>query len=410
MAIIENIKVSKLEELDAKLVKLAKRAAKVGAPVPAYQVTAIRNCPRKVDSEGAWVPENIWYEQEVDVRVIGDACSIEGHALIAVIDTSSFDENVIKTVPGAELPAELRETKPVCDHCGLDRKRKDIVVLRTPEGKHIRLGRACVGLYLPGGDPRYAIESAKWIEELSVGSEESDREGRDGQPELSPELLLIHAAAIVRHRGFVSKGAAREAELNDGRKIHSTAELVCDRLFRDDDQFYKVFRPEILAEDYAAAKEIVAWAQSIDDTFGLNEYGRNLRIVVGAETIEPQYFGLAISAIGALRRWLSRDEARKAKAAKPASQFVGAPKKRQDFVVTCEKVIAIEGFYGLTGLHLLSDEHGNRIKWFASASAEWLEEGAVAKIKATVKSHEVYQGEKETVVQRAKVLEIKEAA
>ena len=75
MAIIESIKVSKLEELDAKLEKLAKRAAKVGAPVPAYQVTAIRNRPRKVDPEGDWAPENIWYEQEVDVRVARPAPS-----------------------------------------------------------------------------------------------------------------------------------------------------------------------------------------------------------------------------------------------------------------------------------------------------------------------------------------------
>lgn len=399
MDIIENIPTSKLEELDAKLVKLAKRAAKCGAEVPAYQVTAIRYLEVK-DSESL--------REVADLRVIGSACSIEGYDLVGVIDTSSFSENLVKVVPGAEFPEELRRSKAICDHCGKYRRRKDIVVLRSEEGEHIRLGRTCVGLYLPGGDPKWAIESAKWISEVAE-AEGSEPSGRGDISENTVRVLEI-AAAIIREVGFVSKSAAYE-----NNRLVATSGLVGEYLYGIDRKGYEVFRPEILEADKALAADVAEWAAAIDDTFGLGDYGNSLRVVAGSPVAYPKYFGILVSAIKAYDRWVKDEDfqARKAaeKAAKPVSNYVGEVGKRQDFVLTCEKVISIDGFYGLTGLHIFADADGNQIKWFASESANWVEEGQQVKAKATVKSHDEYEGDAQTIIQRVKVLDIlKEAA
>ena len=392
MSIISNIPTSALERLDAKFVRLTKRAAKCGAVAPAYQVTAIRYLAER-DAQGEKTGR---FVEVVDVRVHGAATQIDGYDLVGVIDTSSFaGQNLVKVYGDVEFPQHLRDSKPVCDHCGLDRKRNDIVVLRSPEGQYVRLGRSCVGLYVPGGDPETAILCAKYYDELrEAASEPTERVDLEFR---SLDVLAI-AAAVVAEFGFVSKAAASD----DFRK-HSTCSAVEAHYSRDPKA-----RVETSAADYEKAKAVIAWAKGLDlFESGLGNYGESLRVVCSSELAPVKYWGILVSAIAAHDRFLADEvRAEREAVAKAASEWVGEVKKRQDFVVECERIIRIDGYYGVTGLHILRDESGNAIKWFASEGAAWLEEGDKAVLKATVKAHEEYEGEQQTVVTRAKVVEI----
>lgn len=395
MTIISNVPTATLIAIDAKFAKLTKRAEKCGAEAPAYKVTAIRYIKEK-DHLGDPTGRVI---EVCDLRPYGAATQIDGYDFIGVIDTSSFSENLVKAAPGVDFPPHLRDSKPVCDHCGLNRNRNDIVVLRSPEGDYIRLGRSCANLYFPNGDPESAILAAAFYAELVKASEE--RESYKSAEYLTIDILGV-AAAAVRQFGFVSKAAAAE---DFGKE--STCSVVEGHYSRDPKG-----RVETSAADFDKAKTVIAWAGGINADYGLGDYGESLRVVCSSEIAPIKYWGILVSAITAYDRWVAK-EARKSReaATKAASEWVGDIKKRQDFNVTCERVISIEGHYGVTGLHILRDEAGNTIKWFASESTKWLEEGNTATIKATVKAHEEYEGEKQTIVSRAKIIEtLSEAA
>jgi len=94
-----------------------------------------------------------------------------------------------------------------------------------------------------------------------------------------------------------------------------------------------------------------------------------------------------------------RDEAG---AAEP-SEWIGSEGERLDLTVTVEKILAFENGYGGTYLHIMRDEEGNRLVWFASAtskSGNQMEEGETWAVRGTVKTHDRYQGERQTRLTR----------
>jgi hypothetical protein len=72
--------------------------------------------------------------------------------------------------------------------------------------------------------------------------------------------------------------------------------------------------------------------------------------------------------------------------------------------VLCTLVRPIDSRYGVTYLHRFVTAEGNSLTWFASSTQ--LKEGAHYNLKGTVKAHEVYRGEKQTLLTRCKVEEL----
>lgn len=125
------------------------------------------------------------------------------------------------------------------------------------------------------------------------------------------------------------------------------------------------------------------------------------------------------------RGWAAEKEARrKAAEMRANSQHVGRPKQRLDMVVTYEGSSDFErasySGYGMETvyIHRFRDEDGNAIIWWTgNAFGDYVEDdqgysnwqkynvGDKFRIKATVKKHGEYKGEKNTVVTRVKVVE-----
>jgi hypothetical protein len=90
------------------------------------------------------------------------------------------------------------------------------------------------------------------------------------------------------------------------------------------------------------------------------------------------------------------------------SKSVGDVKERRLFRLTCERVIEYErpkfSYYdsGIGYIYLCRDDAGNRIVY--KGSGEFLAQGDRAVVKATVKSHEVYKGEQQTIISRPAIV------
>jgi len=93
---------------------------------------------------------------------------------------------------------------------------------------------------------------------------------------------------------------------------------------------------------------------------------------------------------------------------KAASNFIGAVGDRLDFQGTARLVWRGENQWGTTYIYLIKTQDGNTIKYMG----KWLGQGESFSIrfKATVKKHEEYNGEKQTVVNRPMKIQVGEDA
>lgn len=82
------------------------------------------------------------------------------------------------------------------------------------------------------------------------------------------------------------------------------------------------------------------------------------------------------------------------------SEHVGEVGDRLEFEVEIEGTRQLEGQFGVTTLVRMRDSEGNALVWFASGWKDY-EKGARYHVKATVKKHDEFNSQKQTVVSRA---------
>lgn len=91
-------------------------------------------------------------------------------------------------------------------------------------------------------------------------------------------------------------------------------------------------------------------------------------------------------------------------AKKAASKHVGEVGKRSEMILTLHAIRYLDGIYGTVDLHIMEDQDGNAVRWFANTNSG-MEKGRTYKVMATVKKHDEYDGCKQTMVNRVKVIE-----
>jgi hypothetical protein len=106
---------------------------------------------------------------------------------------------------------------------------------------------------------------------------------------------------------------------------------------------------------------------------------------------------------------------------KARSVFLGVENERREFKLHVDKIVEVEvqkfSYYdsSIMRIYLMRDEAGNRIvyktktNWHLTAMdgiAMFINEKDDITVKATVKAHAEYKGEKQTIIQRAKVTSI----
>ena len=80
------------------------------------------------------------------------------------------------------------------------------------------------------------------------------------------------------------------------------------------------------------------------------------------------------------------------------TKFFGEIGTRYDLTLTCQAVFTKDGVYGSQNFHILRDKDGNTFTW--NTSSRLLEIGKTYALRGTVKAHELYNGECQTVLTR----------
>jgi hypothetical protein len=366
--------------IEKRIEKLARKATKNGNPD--IQVSFGDTFIRTVDTE--FGETDIEY---IYVTVTGEAPRIAGWDFLARIELLD-GENLVHSVPGSDIQLDqsFRHHDGYCDHCNSARRRNDVFVLSNG-AEQIAVGRTCLREFLGIDDPKAIISRAQFFEELRDARDEDDLGNFGSFGYIYLHEVLQYAAANIRINGYVSKAKQQESgELTTGETV-----LLNIQRARGFDKL------EPNETDKEWADKTVAFFRS-EETFG-NDYMDNIRVIMKQDFIKKEYVNLIASSVITAQRQLAP------KVEVKESNFVGEVKSRlKGLDLMIEKIIYLGfGSFGPSYLHLMKDNSGNVFSWITTNKLE-VAEGEVVKLDATIKQHKLYNGTKQTVLTRAKMV------
>ena len=206
------IPVQNIEILEEKIAKLNKRSTKLGLE-PMELVLGEESVVKMHSSTHG----------EIDVRcrevsINGNSPLVEGWKLVAKI-TPEEAGNLVKHVPGEEVPKSYRDADPKqCDHCNTRRQRKDVFILQHLDGSYKQVGRNCIADFLGHKSPEALLSRCDHLISLLQDCDDAqDYEwgGGGGRPEAALLNLLAVSALYIRRLGWIPKSG--NTELTDRR-------------------------------------------------------------------------------------------------------------------------------------------------------------------------------------------------
>ncbi len=315
-------------------------------------------------------------------------------------------ENIVRTVPGKEIPPAFRTRGPVCDHCKHNRRRNDTYVLAHEDGRTVQVGSTCIADFL-GSSAALQLAAEATFLAACRGIAEEGEEGfgyGNASSDFTAEEYLPFVAWSVRVEGWTSRTVARERE-----GARATADrafiLMTDRKEREKADCV------ITSEDSTLATEAITWAESLTDAEVDSEKGdylHNLRAVARTGMVTFRTAGIAASAVTAYQRHLGKARARAERAARPTlDAWLGTVGKRETWTVTLDFVTGYETDYGYTTVLKFRTAEGGTLTWKASnTELSRSDVGKTYSVKGTVKKHDTYKNEKQTMISRCIVTEI----
>ena len=332
-------------------------------------------------------------EKKVSVSVEG-AYKVSGYEFVASLEWDENQKcNLVKKANEDVVVPEIYRTRTECDHCHTDRSRKKTILLRNTEsGEYVQVGKQCVKDYLGRDVESYARYLSIW-ETMDEYFENLDKVGFGGRLAMvyPVEEILEQTVEFVRERGYISKKQSYEYNTD------STSTMVWLAINKSKDLKGNLFyeKKEVTEEGKARVAKVKEFIENYDTAD--NDYAHNLQVLLRNKFVEADNFGLVVSAVGFLIREEHKNDEKKNK---PKSEWIGKVDGRIEFTSTPVCVTSFYTEFGTTYIYkmMVGDDI---IIWKTS---KWLDDNTEVTIKATVKEHSEYRGDKQTVITRGKVI------
>jgi hypothetical protein len=308
-----------METLRQRLIRLNVKLSAIGCPAVTFAVVGHEDVPEEEDSNKL--------RRFLKVEVQGTVPTVNGWKFLATIDHTP-EGNVFRSVPGFNVPAEYRDKAPCCDHCKVNRFRRDTYIVQHADGRTMQVGSNCLQDFLNYEHPNHLTKAAQILlsaYDIADAAQDEHWLGSTGKRvrdyyRISTRQFLGHVAAVVRVEGkFVTSKYANE---HGGQATGRTAKQVMDR---GSENFYAAYTP--IEADFKLADAAVDWVigkygptlgfEDGDDVSGLkaavlnslkgtntqiNDFEHNMYTVAKSEAIEPRLCGIAAYILEAYRR------------------------------------------------------------------------------------------------------------
>lgn len=307
-----------------------------------------------------------------------------------------------------------------CDHCNHDRRRKTTYLFQDLETlEYFQIGSTCARDYFRGEDSTAALGSLRWEYQIERGFERDEERGHGPrfEPFVSLPDFLRTALAVMEARGAFKSAAFGE----DSTAMEAWA--ACNPPFIGKAyEYWKERFSAIVAR--ADAPEIADQARAIIASYdrpAATSFDTMVQRVIEAGTVTAATASKAAGTLPGFKRELDAKIRReKAKAEREAiadtNAHIASEGDRVELtIVSAPMVREFEGRYGTFYIVKMIDDQG-RVVLFKGGYNAFLEElfdkrsqdGLEARISiaATIKSHDDYNDELQTVIARPKVKEV----
>lgn len=417
----------RMPELERRMARLSRLAAKLNAPAPEMREVGATNrvYTRQQEGDGSW----FWHHHErqtgesvnecvsrvakrfelavhvirfLTIEVSGPAPKLAGWYFLAKLEHTEAG-TMIQKLSDQPVPEQYRNVPPLCDHCNLDRKRKDTYVVSDGE-QYKQVGRTCLKDFTGHPSPEYVANLCSFMEFFAAIGEFADEDffkepGNFAEPRYSLEQILRYSASLTRQHGYISRQKADiESRLSTGQTVYWCLSTPKDQ---------KAMEEQVTEPDEKMARDAMAWAKLIEANPG-DDYLWNLSVLAELEVVPRKRVGLAASIIIAYQRAMDLEIKN---AAKKASEHFGAKKDKVTIIAVLTKSAATDGVYGGYRHEFLTTE-GNVVLWWASNSlsvidgSHYPEIGDTLQVYGTIKGHTEFHGIKQTLLTRCKVLSL----
>jgi hypothetical protein len=328
----------------------------------------------------------------IDVTVSNAPVVLDGWSFLASIEGTPAGNIIHSIRTDVEVPERYRTASDYCEHCHSNRSRNRLYIVMDKDGNTKQIGSTCIRSYL-GIDPTVLVQHAEWLQEIvdATGDDDYENWGREHVSYTIPTTdFLALALAVSNKYGYVSGKMVYE-----GYQGSTTA-------YRAEDIYWTPFNKltseekelmNSLSEYKEEVEKMVEWVKALPEP--RNDYQHNLYTIIMAGYVAPKSAGLAASLLPTYRRAMEQLREREARV---ASEWLGEEGKRIPIKARVLSIIDSEGYYGVTYIHRMITEAGNALTWFSSSAR--LEEGAWYVGKGTIKKHEMYKNQKQTVISR----------
>jgi len=316
-----------LNTLTAKLTRLNAKLARINIAPITWKQVGHHDEPHP-EIENALV-------RYIDLEVEGIVPAENGWSFVATI-VHTDDGNIIRAVPGYEVPVEYRDRPTWCDHCKTNRVRRDTYIVRHEDGRVMQVGSSCLADFIGTSNPNGLTKASEiLLNAFDVCDAAQKREWLGGSNAIGTyridlDTYLQNVAAVVLKEGrYITRKMARESEEAAGSGVgriltassdaaqnamrhrpHNPgvyAEITpeAEKLATDARQWVlRKYSPPIIDVDSASDAEImgsIVTSMKAANT-SLSDFEHNLLACARAEAIEPRLCGIAAYIVEAYRR------------------------------------------------------------------------------------------------------------
>lgn len=328
----------------------------------------------------------------LEVEITGEAPKYDGWTFAATLDMDEHAGLIVRAVPGAPVIDRDAIVEGHCDHCGVQRFRRQTYVVLSETGEQKQVGSSCIKDFLGQNAP------IVFFYDDVQGNIDDFRNSGFGGFDLgeSTDYVLAVAWAATQAFGYVRTG--------QGNSTREVVEAVLRGRSKADREIAAALAP-FVADAHEMATKVRAFILS-DEFSGSSDYVLNLKAIAAADVVSSRNIGFLVSAPQAWAKAQERSLIREKIAQQPSDFFGQVGDKKVPFTGILTSVDAIDGNYGTTYLYTLrNEETGNVAKWFASSMAMGYREnvGKTFTLVGTIKAHDEYQGRKATILTRCRV-------
>ena len=312
------------------------------------------------------------YRFNMEVLKIGD------YETVAVIDHTTEGENVIHNFTDETISEKYRTIDSICEHCNSNRRRNKTILLKSLDTGEIKqVGTTCVKDYT-GIDATSVLSIYTDIYNICLEDEPYIEYGSTGGYATYVETIdyLTACIEIIESVGYKKEETKYNAwDLAISNRI--------DFKYRD------------------TAEKIIEYFGNKDFN---NDFLRNTKIYLTEKYTRIN--GIIAYAYLAYKKQLEYDK-QKDTNNHNSSEYQGDVGQRKDFTLTYSHHVSFMTNYGVQYIYIFVDDNGNVFIW---KTAKWIDDKYTEenkekiRLKGTIKEHKEYNGVKQTVITRCKIM------